>query len=236
MVPVPPYPAPVVGLEFMIRARAKARTRGTHQTMYVPAHFAETDTSKLHDFLRRESFALLTSRGPDGLFASHLPLLLDPAAGPHGSLFGHMARANPQWRQVIGEVMAVFSGPHAYVSPSWYEEEGTVPTWNYVAVHAYGTFHLVEDEDELLAILRRSVDAYESPRPAPWPFDESAPHVSRMLKAIVGFRVEITRLEGKWKLSQNHSEARRRRVVQALSSRPDDDSKAIAALIQEALG
>jgi transcriptional regulator len=204
--------------------------------MYVPTHFAETDTNKLHDFLRRESFALLTTQNATGLIASHLPLLLDPTAGPHGSLFGHMARANPQWRQVIGEAMAVFSGPHAYVSPSWYEEGGTVPTWNYVAVHAYGTFHLVEDRDELLAILRRSVATYESPRPAPWPFDESAAHVGNMLKAIVGFRIEITRLEGKWKLSQNHSEARRRRVAEALTNRPDDDSKAIAALIQEALG
>jgi transcriptional regulator len=203
--------------------------------MYVPASFAETDLGKLHDFLRRESFALLTSRGPGDLIASHLPLLLDPGFGPQGCLFGHMARANPQWRQVDGEVMAVFSGPHAYISPSWYEEGGTVPTWNYVAVHAYGTFHLVEDRDELLAILQRSVDAYEGPRPAPWPFDEAAPHVANMLKAIVGFRIEITRLEGKWKLSQNHSEERRRRVVQALTSRPDDDSKAIAALIEEAL-
>ena len=97
--------------------------------------------------------------------------------------------------------MAVFSGPHAYVSPSWYEEEGTVPTWNYVAVHAYGTFHVVEDRDGLLDILRRSVTAYEGPRPEPWAFDESAPHVETMLKAIVGFRIEITRLEGKWKLS-----------------------------------
>src|SRR5438067_12583233 len=118
--------------------------------MYVPAAFAVTDTAKLHPFMRQNSFAVLTSHAGGGLIASHLPLLLDADAGPHGHLLGHMARANPQWRDVRGEVMAIFSGPHAYVSPSWYEEEGTVPTWNYVAVHAYGTFRVVEDMDILL--------------------------------------------------------------------------------------
>ena len=111
-----------------------------------------------------------------------------------------MARVNPQWRGMRGEVLVVFNGPHAYVSPAWYEEPGTVPTWNYVAVHAYGTPHLVEDRDGLLEILRRSVRAYEGPRPEPWAFDESLPHVEGLLRAIVGFRIEITRLEGKLKL------------------------------------
>jgi transcriptional regulator len=169
------------------------------------------------------------------LVASHLPLLLDADVGPHGHLLGHMARANPQWRGVRGEVMAVFSGPHAYVSPSWYGEAGTVPTWNYVAVHAYGTFNLVEDREGLLGILRRSVWAYEGPRPEPWAFDESGPHVENLLKAIVGFRIEITRLEGKWKLNQNHTEERRRRVIRALEARPDDDSQEIASLMKEGL-
>ncbi len=176
--------------------------------MYVPAAFAEADTAKLHDFMRRQSFAVLTSNGGGGLVASHLPLLLDREAGPRGHLLGHMARANPQWRGVEGEAMAVFSGPHAYVSPSWYEEEGTVPTWNYVAVHAYGSFHVVEGRDALLDILRRSVTTYEGRGPEPWSFDESASHVEAMLRAIVGFRIEISRLEGKWKLSQNQPEDR----------------------------
>jgi transcriptional regulator len=199
--------------------------------MYVPAAFVETDKAKLHEFMRRHGFAVLTSNGEGGLVASHLPLLLDAAAGPHGHLLGHMARANPQWRDVRGEVMAVFSGPHAYVSPSWYEEGGTVPTWNYVAVHAYGTLHVVESRDALLEILRRSVTTYESPRTEPWPFDEAAPHVEAMLKAIVGFCIEITRLEGKWKLSQNQPEGRRRRVIGALSGRSDEDSQAVAAMM-----
>lgn len=203
--------------------------------MYVPAAFAETDPAALHEFMKHHSFALLTTQGDAGLIASHLPLLLDPGAGPRGCLLGHMARANPQWRDVRGEVLAVFSGPHAYVSPSWYEERGTVPTWNYVAVHAYGQFERVDDQAELLGILQRSVTVYESPRPQPWPFDESEPHVANLLKAIVGFRIAITRLEGKWKLSQNHPEPRRRRVMQALETQPDENSQEIARLMRESL-
>jgi len=203
--------------------------------MYIPASFAEPDVTRLHDFMRRNSFALLTSVGADGLVASHLPLLLDPGAGPQGQLCGHMARANSQWRDVRGEVLAVFSGPHVYVSPSWYEEPATVPTWNYVAVHARGTFHLLEQRDDLLGILHRSVNAYEGPRPKPWVFDASNEDLQKMLKSIVGFRVEITHLEGKWKLSQNHSEQRRRRVARALRGQPDQDSQTIAGLMEEAL-
>jgi transcriptional regulator len=201
--------------------------------VYIPASFAESDTAKLHAFIRKNSFGVLASQGDGGLIASHLPLLLDADAGPHGRLFGHMARANPQWRNLQGEVLAIFSGPHAYVSPSWYEEGGTVPTWNYVAVHAYGAFRVIEDRDSLLDILRRSVQTYEGTRPEPWPFDESAPHVEAMLKAIVGFRIEITRLEGKWKLSQNHPEERRRKVMRALEAGPDEDSQVIARLMSE---
>ncbi len=202
--------------------------------MYIPSAFAETGTAKLHEVIRRHGFAVLTSRGAHGLIASHLPILLDADAGPHGHLLGHMARANPQWEHVEGEVLAVFSGPHAYVSPSWYEEPATVPTWNYVAVHAYGPLRVVEGRDALLDILRRSVRTYEGPRPGPWAFDETAPNVDALLGAIVGFRIEITRLEGKWKLSQNHPEERRRRVVRALEACADDDSKAVARLMREA--
>ncbi|MGP0069275.1 MAG: FMN-binding negative transcriptional regulator [Isosphaeraceae bacterium] len=201
--------------------------------MYIPAAFAEPDTARLHEFIRRNGFAVLTSQGEGGLIASHLPFLLDAEAGPHGQLLGHMARANPQWRDVRGEAMAIFSGPHAYVSPSWYEAEGTVPTWNYVAVHAYGGFQIIEDRVGTLDILRRSVSTYESTRPEPWAFDESAPHVESMLKAIVGFRIEISRLEGKWKLSQNHPEERRMKVIRALEARPDEDSRAIARMMSE---
>ena len=203
--------------------------------MYLPATFRESDPAKLRAFMRENSFATLVTQGEEGLTASHLPLLLDAEAGPHGRLLGHMARANRQWRGVLGEAMAVFAGPHVYVSPSWYETPGTVPTWNYVAVHAYGSFEIVEDREGLLDILRRSVVAYESPRPVPWTFDESDPEIVGMLKAIVGFRIEITRIEGKWKLNQNHPEERRRKVIDALEAHSDGDSKAIARLMRESL-
>ena len=201
--------------------------------MYVPASFAETDRTKLHDLMRQYSFALLTSHGASGLVATHLPLLLDAEAGPHGRLIGHMARANSQWRDIGDQVMAVFSGPHAYVSPTWYDEPGMVPTWNYVAVHAYGTFQIVDDPEELRAILRRSVAEYEGPRLSPWAFDASEAYVEKMLKAIVGFRIDIERLEGKWKLSQNHPEPLRRRVFDALEAQGDEASRAVAALMKE---
>lgn len=200
--------------------------------MYVPSAFAETDTARLHAFMRRHSFAVLTSIGDGGMIASHLPLLLESDTGRLGRLVGHMARANPQWKRVDGEVLVIFSGPHAYISPSWYETEGTVPTWNYVAVHAYGTFQTVQESSELLEILRESVRTYEGPRPTPWAFDESAGHVENLLRAIVGFRIEITRLEGKWKLNQNHPEERRERVVRALGAQADEDSQEIASLMR----
>ncbi|MFO0956982.1 MAG: FMN-binding negative transcriptional regulator [Isosphaeraceae bacterium] len=199
--------------------------------MYVPPSFAEADPAELRAFLGRYSFAALVTQGEGGLVASHLPLLFDPEIGPNGGLLGHMARANPQWKDVRGEAMAIFSGPHAYVSPSWYEAEGTVPTWNYAVVHAYGTFHRIEDEVELLGILRRSVGTYEGGRAEPWIFDESSPHVGPMLRAIVGFRVEITRLAGKFKLSQNHPEERRARVIRGLAGEENPGSRAVAAIM-----
>lgn len=201
--------------------------------MYIPSAHAVTDLHALHGFIRQHSFATLVTDGEDGLIASHLPILLDSACGPQGTLFGHMARANPQWRQPKGESLAIFTGPHTYISPAWYESDGTVPTWNYVAVHAYGPFQVVDDRDQLLEILRTSVRFFESPRERPWAFDESAPHVDRMLRAIVGFRLEISRLEGKWKLSQNHPEERRQRVIQALETQADPDSQTIASLMRQ---
>lgn len=203
--------------------------------MYIPASFAEPDRVILHNFMSQHSFATLVTNAGGEMIASHLPLLLDSEVGEAGRLVGHMARANSQWRRVDGQALVVFSGPHAYISPSWYETAGTVPTWNYVAVHAYGNLQIIEDRDELLDILRRSVSTYEAPRPEPWRFDASEPHVDNLLKAIVGFRIEITRIEGKWKLGQNHPEERRREVIRALFDAPDDDSRAIAELMSDSM-
>jgi transcriptional regulator len=205
--------------------------------MYVPAHFAQTDLAKLHDFVERYSFGLLVTQF-DGLpFATHLPLLLDRAAGPHGTLIGHVARANPQWTQAAGQTaLAVFSGPHAYVSPTWYQAERTVPTWNYVAVHAYGRVEVIDDPASLREIVRRSVEVYERAMPRPWSLEQAGDaFVNGMLGGIVGLRMQIDRIEGKWKLNQNHPAERRTKVVRALHQQGGEDAEEIAALMEQML-
>ena len=195
--------------------------------MYIPASFEVTDRARLHRFIRENSFGMLVSIRDDLPFVSHVPLLMDEAHGPNGTLIGHIARANPQWQGLDGkQVLAVFAGPHAYVSPSFYESENVVPTWNYVAVHVYGTLRVLDDKESLAEILRQSVLFYEGPREEPWKLDTSTPYFQSMVRAIVGFRIEIERLEGKWKLSQNHPAERQARVRDALasSSRPDDQA------------
>jgi transcriptional regulator len=202
--------------------------------VYVPAAFAQNDRAVLHDFIDRHGFAALCSVGPDGVpFVSHLPLLLDRRGTATGVLFGHMARANPQWRHADGQrVLAVFSGPHAYVSPSWYKADEVVPTWNYVAVHAAGVFRAVHDRDALLRIVQDSIAFFEGGRPQPWTFDASSAYADRMLRGIVGFRIEIETLEGKWKLSQNQPPERREKVRRALAERGGEDAD-VARLMEE---
>src|SRR5436190_4592061 len=188
--------------------------------MYIPTHFAEHDLATLHDAIERYSFATLVSHAAGQMLASHLPLLLDRGSGASGTLVGHMARANLQWRDAAGqEVLAIFSGPHAYISPQWYEAKEVVPTWNYVAVHAYGCFELMNDEAELEALLARMVQTYEASQPRPWTFEEPVEFVQRMLRQIVGFRIPISRLEGKWKLNQNRPEGQREKVVAKLGEK-----------------
>lgn len=203
--------------------------------MYIPASFRMSDAAEIHAFMRLYSFATLVTRGEGGMTATHLPLLLDAEAGPHGTLLGHMARANPQWTGTADEALAIFTGPHAYVSPTWYECPGTVPTWNYVAVHAYGQLELVKDRVGVHDILTRTAGIYERRMPQPWSYDVADPEIDRMLGAIVGFRIEISRLEGKAKLSQNHPEERRRKVVRALNAQGGENSRAIAELMEASL-
>ena len=204
--------------------------------MYIPPHFAESDPATLHAFIEQHSFGLLSSQ-VDGLpFGTHLPFLLDRDAGPHGTLVGHMARANPQWRELAGQTaLAIFSGPHAYISPAWYEAENVVPTWNYLAVHAYGPVRLIEDRDALLEIVQRSVTVYEAAMPRPWQLDTTGPFVDRLLAQIVGFHIEIEKIEGKWKLNQNHSVDRRAKVVRALREQGGENSNGIADLMRATL-
>lgn len=204
--------------------------------MYVPSAFSETDVAKLHAFITRHSFGMLIAPVDGAPFATHVPFLLDPAAGPQGALLGHMAKANPHWRNLEGQqALAIFTGPHAYISPTWYEAENVVPTWNYTAVHAYGTIRLTHDADALTKILQDSVALYESSMPTPWSFDPASTTIQKLLPQIVGFRIEIDRLEGKFKLNQNQSVERQENVIQALQQQSGDDAKGIAALMQDRL-
>jgi transcriptional regulator len=199
--------------------------------MYVPPAFAVTDRDTLHAFVEANSFGQLVSVLDGVPFVSHLPFLLDRESN---TLIGHMAKANPQWRQLADRTaLCVFAGPHAYVSPTWYEEENTVPTWNYVAVHVYGRVQLVEDTAGILDIVRQSVDVYERGMPQPWTLGENATFLERMALQIVGFRIAIERIEGKWKLNQNHPAERRAKVIRALGGRTDENSRAVAGMMAE---
>src|SRR5262245_46140019 len=212
----------------------RATANETRSTlMYIPAAFGEADLTRLHDFIEQHSFGLLVSH-VDGLpFATHLPFLLQRTTGPLGTLVGHMARANPQWREAASQTaLAIFSGPHAYVSPTWYEAEQVVPTWNFAAVHVYGRVQTIEDESALLGIVQETVRVYEQGMPRPWSFHPSSNFVKRLLGQIVGFRIEIGKIEGKWKLNQNHPVERRKKVVRALQQRGGEHARAIAAMMQ----
>lgn len=204
--------------------------------MYVSAAFAETNLVKLHDFIEEFSFGLLVTQVEGQPFASHLPFLLERGAGAQGTLVGHMARANPQWREAQGQpALVVFSGPHAYVSPTWYQAEKVVPTWNYTAVHASGRVRIFEEADALEAIVRKSVEHYEQGMREPWSFDGSSTFARKLLAQIVGFRIEIDRLEGKWKLNQNQPSERRARVARVLSQSPLENHQSVARLMQARL-
>lgn len=200
--------------------------------MYLPAAFQQIDRGLLTACMERHSFGVLTSAGPHGPEATHLPFLYVPEAGPYGTLISHMAKSNPHWRYADGEtVLAIFSGPDAYISPSWYASENVVPTWNYVAVHATGKFEPVFDPDEILDIVQRTVVRYEASRATPWTFDPSTDFAQRLAQMVVGFRIELTRLDGKWKLSQNHSPERRRRVIHGLELEADPQARELARLM-----
>ena len=185
---------------------------------------------KLHDFIEKYSFATLISHNESESVASHLPILLDRDVPPHGRLVGHMARANRQWKHANGnQVLVIFRGPHSYISPTWYNATNVVPTWNYVTVHAHGVFRLEEDRDQLREIVRRYVEFYEATMDEPWTMDQAeSGFIERLLGAIVGFTIDIDRFDDKWKLSQNHDQQRRERVIQALRQTGRQDAVEVA--------
>jgi transcriptional regulator len=210
--------------------------------MYMPTQFKEERIEVLHAAIRAARLGTLVTLGPDGLEASHVPMLVDPDPAPYGTLRGHIARANGQWRAPAKdtEALAMFLGPHAYVTPSWYatkKETGkVVPTWNYVAIHAYGKVEFFDDPDRLLAVVAGLTDMHEKPRAGPWAVsDAPADFVRAQLKGIVGFQLPIARLQGKWKMSQNRNAADRSGVVAGLAGERGEAEGAVARLVADTL-
>ncbi len=202
--------------------------------MYVPRHFAEDRVDVLAAFMHDHPFATLVSNTTDGLLATHLPLLWDPEPAPFGTLTGHFARPNPHAKvDASGDALAIFLGPQAYVSPSWYpskrEHGKVVPTWNYVAVHAAGPLRLVDDVDWLRALVTRLTDRHEQASAEPWRVtDAPETFLAQMLRGIVGVEIPVHRLEGKWKLGQNRPEADVLGTIDGLRERGDPASAALA--------
>ena len=198
--------------------------------MYLPKHFAETDIGVMHDLMRAHPLATLVTQGPDGLDANHIPLQLDAGAGPNGTLRGHVARANPLATDatVNRKILVIFKGPDCYISPSGYatkaEHGKVVPTWNYVAVHAYGELRLVDDRDWLLIQLDALTAEHEAGLPHPWSVDDApADYIGKMLGAVIGIEITIDRLIGKWKVSQNQPAANQASLIAALDGQPMAD-------------
>jgi transcriptional regulator len=208
--------------------------------MYVPAHFDEGRVEILHEAIRRTGLVTLVTVSADGPFASHVPMLLDPAPAPFGTLRGHIARANPQWKNGVAgaQALAIFMGPDAYVSPSLYptkKQNGkVVPTWNYVAIHASGPIRWFEDADALLRIVTGLTQREEGSRRQPWAVtDAPADYVQSLLKAIVGFEIPIARLEGKWKMSQNRPPEDRAGLVAEIATEGGPKAAEVAAIVAE---
>ena len=184
--------------------------------MYIPAHFAIDSPQKLHTIIREHPLGVLVAMAPDGLDANHIPFDFDASKGAFGMLVGHVARANPVWQQCIdgADVLVIFRGNHGYISPNWYpskhETHRQVPTWNYEVVHVHGRLTVLDDEKFIRGVVARLTREHESTEHRPWKMGDSAPEfIEQMLQAIVGIQVEIKRIEGKAKLSQNR-EARDR--------------------------
>ena len=203
--------------------------------VYLPPHFTETREAVLLAHIERHDFALLTTHGESGMIASQVPILAERRDGKL-YLQGHLACGNPQCPDIYagGEALAVFSGPHAYISPSWYTTGPAVPTWNYASVHAYGTPRAIPDKEWLHAFLRRLSERHEGREAAPWRMqDQPEAFLDGMMGGILGFEIAVSRLEGKFKLSQNRPTEDRPRIIAALEARDDTDSHGIAELMRE---
>jgi transcriptional regulator len=210
--------------------------------MYVPSHFAEARVEALQQLMREHALAVLVTLGADRLSANHIPLEYDPEPAPWGTLRGHVARANPVWRDFSAEVeaLAVFQGPQRYITPSWYptkaESGMVVPTYNYLVVHASGPLRVIHDPAWLRQLVGRLTRHFEAERPAPWQVtDAPEDFIAQQLHAIVGIEMPLTRLVGKWKVSQNRPRADREGVVRGLRESDDAEAAVMAHWVEEAL-
>ena len=202
-------------------------------TMYIPSAFQIEDASKIAAFIQQHSFATLITHDGSAPFARHLPMLFHPDVGSHGTLVSHMGRANPQWQHFAtgGEVLAIFHGPHSYISPSWYQTDLAVPTWNYATVHAYGVPTVINEHERVVSLLSETVSAYEPSFGPPWAGDIPDDFRDKLMHGIVAFEIPVTRIEGKFKLGQNRSAADTQGVFDALSRSDDADNLAIARMM-----
>lgn len=208
--------------------------------MYIPRHNEERRVSAMHSLIVSRPLGTLVTLGASGLFASHIPMILEDDGSQFGVLKGHISRANTQWRDFVPTVdaLAIFTGHQHYISPNWYpetKEHGKeVPTWNYVVVHAYGPLKVVEDEHWLLTNVEKLTNIHEAASPVPWKVsDAPQDFIKSQLKGIVGLELPIQRLEGKWKVSQNRTERERNGVVDGLAKLNTPDSLAMKALVEE---
>jgi transcriptional regulator len=208
--------------------------------MYVPSHYKETRVEVMHALVKSHPLGALVRLGANGLDADHIPFeIVPPSAGaPFGVLRAHVARANPLWREAGNQVMVLFQGPSAYITPELYEEKAVngkvVPTWNYAVVHAHGPLRVIDERDWVRAMVERLTSRHEQARANPWAVSEAPPdYIDAMLKAIVGIEIPIDRLEGKWKVSQNRSEQHQARMAAGLAVEPG--GAALAQLMRERL-
>lgn len=203
--------------------------------MYIPRQFIEHDRDRLFDLMRSNNFGILITVADHTPQITHLPFLIDAEAGPNGVLYGHFARANPHWKTLNeGQpALAIFQGPHCYVSPGWYADQSNVPTWNYTVVHSRGTLELLQEKSAVLDIVSRLTEVHEQGKQNPWQVGNAGKHLDKLLKAIVGFRIRIDTLDGKFKLSQNRSVSDQQGVIGALSNSADAGEYGVAKLMRE---
>jgi transcriptional regulator len=208
--------------------------------MYIPRHNEEKRVSVMHELIVSQPLGTLVTLGSSGLFASHIPMILENGGSEFGVLKGHISRANKQWRDFVPTVdaLAIFSGHQHYITPNWYpgtrEHGKEVPTWNYVVVHAYGPLKVIEDKDWLLTNVEKLTNIHEAGSPVPWKVsDAPQDFIKSQLNGIIGVEIPIQRLEGKWKVSQNRTESERKGVVEGLSKLNTPESLAMKALVEE---